>query len=134
MIKKISLTTALTILITGCSSIQLNPNANRIIASTNPAPRACHYLGQVVGNQGNYFTGGWTSNANLEEGAMNDLKNKANNLGANYVQIITSRAGITGSMGGSFNQDNGYVSGSSSQTNVTNVGNAYKCPPRVIGL
>ena len=132
--KKIILIAAITVIISGCSTIQLNQNAARVIASPNPAPKACHYVGQVIGNQGNAFTGKWTSNATLEEGAMNDLKNKASNLGANYVQIITNRAGVTGSIGGSYNQNNGMISGNTEQTNVTNVGNAYDCPPRSIGL
>jgi hypothetical protein len=115
----------------GCAAIVVNPQARKVIVSPNHAPKGCLYIDQVVGNQGNFFVGGYTSNAHLEEGAMNDLRNKANALGANYVQLISNRAGITGSMGGSY--DNG-VGGSSTQTNVTNVGNAYHCPPKLIGL
>ncbi|WP_298627912.1 DUF4156 domain-containing protein [uncultured Legionella sp.] len=125
---------ALTILITSCAAIPVDPQAARIVVSPDPAPKGCKYLGQVVGNQGNFFTGEYTSNRNLEEGAMNDLRNKANQLGANYVRLITNRAGVTGSMGGSFNQQGGYMSGSSAQTNVTNLGNAYRCPAKSIGL
>jgi hypothetical protein len=132
--KKLCLLAAITAVISSCSSIPMEPQSNRIIASPNPAPKACHYLGQVVGNQGNFFTGPWTSNRNLEEGAMNDLKNQASHLGANYVQLVTNRAGVTGSMSGSINNNGGYMSGSSEQTNVTNLGNAYNCPPRTIGL
>ncbi|KTC76999.1 DUF4156 domain-containing protein [Legionella brunensis] len=117
-------------LMSGCASIKLDPQANRIIASPNPAPKGCRYVGQVVGNQGNFFTGDWTSNKNLEEGAMNDLKNKASRLGANYIQLITNRAGNTGSISGF----DGNVSGHMSQTNVTNLGNAYLCPEKAIGL
>lgn len=119
-----------TVLISGCAAIPLDPQASHIVASPNPAPQNCKYLGQVFGNQGNFFTGEYTSNQHLEEGAMNMMKNKASRLGANYIQIISSRAGITGSLGGT----SGTISGSSSQTNVTNVGNAYRCPPKTIGL
>lgn len=118
------------VLLGGCASIKLDPQATRVIASPNPAPKACKYVGQVVGNQGNFFTGDWTSNAHLEEGAMNDLKNKASKLGANYIQMINSRAGNTGSASGY----NGSFSGHMSQTNVTNIGNAYICPAKTIGL
>ncbi|WED42306.1 DUF4156 domain-containing protein [Legionella cardiaca] len=118
------------VLVSGCASIKLDPQATRVIASPNPAPQGCKYLGQVVGNQGNFFTGDWTSNKNLEEGAMNDLKNKASRLGANYIQLITTRAGNTGSMSGF----DGNMSGHMAQTNVTNLGNAYLCPPKSIGL
>ena len=48
---------------------------------------------------------------------MNDLKNKAAELGANYVQIETDRAGNT--MSGGF----GYFEGQ--QTDVTLTGNAF---------
>ncbi|PJD91508.1 MAG: hypothetical protein CK424_06785 [Legionella sp.] len=135
--KKIAFIVTIASLISACSSILLEPGAAMVISSPNRAPKACKYLGQVTGNQGNFFTGAYTSNRNLEIGAMNDLKNQAYKLGANYIQIITSRAGISGSMGGGqgvFGAQNGYVSGHSSQTNITNVGNAYHCPPKLIGL
>src|SRR3990167_10296670 len=103
--KRFILLSTVTILIGGCAAIPVNQQASRIIASPNPAPKNCKYLGQVVGNQGNFFTGGFTSNRNLEEGAMNDMKNQAAHLGANYIQLITNRAGITGSSSGSFNQN-----------------------------
>lgn len=114
----------------GCAAIPLSPQANRVIASKSPAPKGCKYLGSLVGSQGGALVGAWTSNARLAEGAMNDLKNKASNMGANYVQIEGDRAGMTGS---------GYAdaySGSSSlqQTDVTFNGNAYRCDPREIGL
>ena len=130
--KNVSIVTiaSISILLGGCAAIPLEPQAHRIIASPNPAPKSCKYVGQVVGNQGNFFTGGYTSNPHLEEGAMNDMKNKANRLGANYIQLITNRAGNTGSFSGV----NGRIGGRSEQTNVTNVGNAYKCPPATIGL
>jgi len=120
----------LSIMLAGCAATPLIPQANRIIASPNPAPKNCKYVGQVVGNQGNFFSGSYTSNQHLEEGAMNDMKNKAATLGANYIQLITNRAGNTGSIGGS----NGIISGHSEQTNVTNVGNAYICPAKEVGL
>ena len=124
--KKIVAVAIVSILFSGCAAIPLDPQAHRIIASPNPAPNGCKYLGQIVGNQGNFFTGSYTSNPHLEEGSMNDMKNKANRLGANYIQTITNRASITGSIG--------RFSGRSEQTNVTNVGNAYKCPPASVGL
>jgi hypothetical protein len=114
----------------GCSAIKLNPNAHRVIATRTPAPKGCKYVGSVVGSQGGAFTGGWTSNKNLAEGSMNDMKNKAANMGANYVQIEADRAGVTGSGGGA----SGLGAGSLEQTDVTWNGNAYYCDPREIGL
>jgi hypothetical protein len=121
----------LLVLLSGCQAIPILPEANQVIASPNPVPQGCRYKGQVFGHQGNAFSGGFTSNRNLEVGAMNDLKNEALKLHANYVQIITSRAGITGSYS---TDGDGYGAGRSQQTNITNVGNAYSCPPRLIGL
>lgn len=106
--------------ITACSSIDLNDNAKGILVSRSAPPKGCEFVTQIAGNQGNFFTGMYTSNENLEVGSMNDLRNKAADQGANYVQLISDRAGVTGSGGGG-----GY---SSAQTNVTNLGNAYKCP------
>lgn len=116
--------------VVGCASQALNPQAAHVIVSPNGAPKGCKYAGQVVSNQGDFFTGAWTSNRNLEEGAMNDMKNQAANLGANYVQLINSRAGNTGSI----SSYNGDFSGSMQETNVTNIGNAYICKPSSIGL
>lgn len=132
--KKLFLIGSTALLINACASIQVAPEATRIISSPNPAPHGCKYLGQVVGNQGNFFTGAYTSNRNLEEGAMNDMRNKAAKLGANYIQLVTNRAGVTGSMSGSFDKNSSFISGSSQQTNVTNLGNAYLCTPKAIGL
>ena len=132
--KKLLSISALTIVISGCASIPAEPGAARVISSPNAAPKQCKFVAQVVGNQGNFFTGGFTSNRNLEEGAMNDIRNKAAKLGANYIQLVTNRAGITGSTSGSFSSHGGYMSGGSEQTNVTNLGNAYRCPPKSIGL
>jgi len=50
------------------------------------------------------------------------------------IFVMTVRAGVTGSMSGTFGHDNAHMGGSSQQTNVTNLGNAYRCPPVSIGL
>lgn len=132
--KQLVIISILAILLISCAAIKVEPGAARIIASPNPAPKGCKYLGQVVGNQGNFFTGGFTSNRNLEEGAMNDLKNQAARLGANYIQLVTNRAGVTGSMNGSLSSNGSFINGRSEQTNVTNLGNAYRCSPESIGI
>lgn len=123
-------TAASIMLFSACSAIQVKPGAERILVSKNAAPEGCKFLGLVVGSQGGAFSGGWTSNKNMSEGAMNDLKNKALALGGNYVQIETDRAGTTMSGGGFFGS--GGISGQ--QTDVTLTGNAYKCDPVKLGL
>ena len=90
----------------------------RTFPNTEPTGN-CTFLGEVTGSQGNFFTGGWTSNSNLETGARNDLKNQAYSMGGNVVVILTQRAGQTGSAY--------FGSGSSQQTNVTLSGTVYRC-------
>ena len=128
--KKVGFVLTLSLIIQGCSSIPLTPGAEKVIVTRNPAPKGCKFLGTVVGSQGNFFTGTYTSNKNLAEGALNDIRNKGLELGANYVQIETDRAGVTGS-GGSGSGGGAF---SSHQTDVTQTGNAYRCNPADIGL
>ena len=105
-------------MLTGCAAMELESGAQQVRIVTNE-PQGCQYLGEVTGNQGNLLTGGFTSNANLETGARNDMKNQAYKMGANTVQLLTNRAGQTGSFG--------QGSGAMEQTNVTYTGIAYKC-------
>lgn len=99
----------------GCSANELNANASRVRV-TNQEPKDCQFVGTVTGHQGNAFTGFYTSNTNLEQGAMNTIRNEAANLGADTLVILTQRAGVTGNWS---NQQ---------ETNVIITGSAYKCP------
>jgi uncharacterized protein YbjQ (UPF0145 family) len=106
----------------GCAATQLRPSAARVVVSRQPAPKSCKYLGTLIGEQGGALTGSFTSNKALAEGAVNDMKNKAADMGANYVVLEDSRAGPT-------------ISGANgAQTDVTHMGNGYACPPEEIGL
>ncbi len=102
-----------------CSSVAVQPQANGVRLTHNEPGKECTFLGDVTGSQGDFFTGAFTSNADLETGARNDLKNKAMNLGGDTIYILTQRAGQTGSYNDDF--------GGSQQTNVTLSGNVYKC-------
>ena len=104
----------------GCAATPINPGAESVRLTNNEPGKDCKFLGDVIGNQGNIFTGPWTSNANLEAGARNDIKNRAAAMGGNLVTILTQRAGQTGSYG--------QQGGSSQQTNVVMTGNVYRCP------
>jgi uncharacterized protein YbjQ (UPF0145 family) len=104
---------------TGCAATSLNPAAARVMVTKTPAPQGCVYIGSVVGEQGGAISGRYTSNANLAEGAFNDMKNKAYAMGANYVVLENSNAGNTVS------GDRNGMSGA--QTDVTHIGNAFKC-------
>jgi uncharacterized protein YbjQ (UPF0145 family) len=104
----------------GCAATSLNPGASRVMVTRAGAPAGCEYLGSVVGEQGGALTGKYTSNAHLAEGALNDMKNKAFAMGANYVVLEDTQAGST------LSGDRNSVSGQ--QTDVTHVGNAFRCP------
>lgn len=104
-----------------CASKPLNPEARLVKLTTVEPGTECQFLGDITGNQGDFFTGEFTSNQDLETGARHDLKNKAHQMGGNVVFLLTQRAGQTGS----FAWDLG---GSSVQTNVTLGGNVYFCP------
>lgn len=116
--------------VVGCAATKLSSSATDVVVSNgHKVPDGCKYLGQVVGNQGNEFTGSVTSNQNMAIGAMNDLRNKTAALGGNYVQLLTNQASVTGS-GGGFDD----LGGSIQQTNVTDIGNAYNCPESAINM
>lgn len=118
MIKRLlCLTTAL--LLASCAAKELNPAANKVHVSHSKPSGSCEYLGNVSGDQGNFLTGEYTSNRNLEVGAMNDLKNQAYAMGATHVELITNRAGQSGG------SNNGH--GFFSQTTTVLLGNAYRC-------
>ncbi len=110
--------------LSGCAAVPLKPEA-QTVRFLQSEPKGCKYLGEATGNQGNFFTGPWTSNANLETGARNRLKNKATEMGGNVIVLLTNRAGQTGSV----NEGTGH----SSQTNVTLTGTVYRCPASVLG-
>ena len=107
------------LLLAGCAAAPLKPGAEKV-RFLQTEPKGCKYLGEATGNQGNFFTGGWTSNANLETGARNQLKNRALEMGGNAIVVLTNRAGQTGSAAGG--------SGGLQQTNVVMTGTIYDCP------
>ena len=101
------------ILACSCSSIPILPGAERIeIVNELPNKSQYIFLGEVVGSQGTWITGDWTSNENLIIGARNELRNKALALGGDIVVIQSS------------DSTNAY--GSSGTTNTTIVGKVYK--------
>jgi hypothetical protein len=107
-------------IVSGCAATPINLGAERVRITNAEPGKECKFLGDVTGSQGNFLTGPWTSNENLETGARNDIKNKAAAMGGNVVAILTHWAGQTGSYG--------QYGWSSQQTNVVITGNVYRCP------
>ena len=56
------------------------------IVAADSTPQ-CTYLGEVIGSEGHWYTYLFVSNAGLTQGALNDIHNKANDLGATVVFI-----------------------------------------------
>ena len=98
-------------ILVGCAANSLRPEAQKVrLLSSDPGPQ-CKYLGDATGGQGNFLTGQYTSNAILQAGAINDLKNQAAAMGGNAVQILANSAGLD----------------SGSQVSVTSTGNVFFC-------
>lgn len=100
--------------LTGCAPIIAKPDAISVVVVTEkPNPNDCRLLGEVIGTQGNWFTGAYTSDKNLMIGARNDLRNATHEMGGNtvYIQNINN---------------SGHYS-SSGTVSSTVIGYAYKC-------
>jgi hypothetical protein len=68
--------------------------------------RKCKKLGEVIGSEGRWFNYLFISNKNLIQGALNDIKNQAYEVGADKVVVHKQVAFVT---------------------SVTIVGQAYDC-------
>ena len=76
-----------------CAPVQLHPDneAVRLIFYNEPGlaknlPQ-CAYLGPIVSSYGRWFNYLFISNADLTQGAIDDMYNEANKIGANVVYI-----------------------------------------------
>jgi Domain of unknown function (DUF4156) len=110
---KIAYLVVIVLMVCACSAISVRPGAELVRVTNREPGRECKFLGDVTGSQGNRFTGGFTSDANLETGARNDLKNQAFQLGGNVAYVLTQRESQTGN--------------SRDRKNVTLSGNVYRC-------
>jgi hypothetical protein len=108
------MTAALAVLLLGgCSAISTTQEGKSVELVTVKPPGKCKSLGDIVGSQGNWITGDYTSNKNLLIGARNDLRNQAAEMGGNYVWVQDS------------NNTNAW--GSTGTTNTTVLGVVYRC-------
>lgn len=94
-----------------CSTPSLTPQGAHVAVTRNAPPAGCAPLGYIVGEGGGTFGGAWVSNDTLIEYAMNDLRNKAGDMGATYVQSDPPQLG----------------NGKGTTTTVTITGTAYRC-------
>ena len=68
----------------GCAATQVSQQGAAVEIVTQK-PTGCRLIGEVVGSQGNVFSGDFTTDENLLIGARNDLRNKAAAMGGNVV-------------------------------------------------
>lgn len=97
--------------VSGCRTADLSKGAQSVSAGRNPPPQTCKSLGYLTGRGGGTFGGAYITNDKLVEYALNDLRNQAAELGANYVQHDPPAMG----------------SGDGTTTTVTVTGTAYQC-------
>jgi hypothetical protein len=111
-------------LLSACRTADLSGGGAKVATSQSApvdfgyVPSSCKSLGYLVGRGGGSFGGGLLTNESLVEYAMNDLRNKAAELGANYIQHDTPQLGVPG--------DDGATS------TATVSGTAYFCSRRVV--
>ena len=94
-----------------CSVPSLSPAGARVAVARTAPPDGCSAVGYLVGEGGGTFGGGAIANDQLIEYAMNDLRNKAAERGANYVQSDPPQLG----------------QGKGTTTTATVTGTAYRC-------
>ncbi len=97
--------------VAGCRTAALSAEARSVTASRNAPPPECEPKGYLTGRGGGTFGGGLVSNEDLIEYALNDLRNQAAELGANFIQHDPPQMG----------------SGDGTTTTVTMTGTAYQC-------
>jgi Domain of unknown function (DUF4156) len=85
--------------IPGAQTVRLYEDATSLVAD-------CTFLGEIIGSEGHWYNYLFMSNKNLAQGAINDIKNEAWNLGANSVHAHINLLFAT---------------------SVTIVGQAYRC-------
>lgn len=101
------------ILTSSCSPIQLHPDNKpvRLVfyneVKLSKVTPDCEYISPITSSYGRWYNYLFISNTNLTEGAIDDMYNKANEIGANVVYI---------------NNNIDFV------TSVTLLGQAYICP------
>jgi len=76
------------LLFVSCAATKLLPEASKIlIVNEKPDENVYVFIGEVVGSEGNYWSGDLTSNEELLIGARNKLRNEAFKLGGDIVYM-----------------------------------------------
>lgn len=108
----VTLTVILLLAGAGCAAKKVETQGMRVQYSFEKPEGTCKKIGDVVGTQGNWLTGGYTSNKNLLEGSINDMRNQAGAMGGTHIWIHQQH--LNTGMG-------------SNTVNSTVMGTVYKC-------
>ena len=92
----------------GCSTSPLLADASRVAITwdANDIQNTCERRGTLIGSQGSWYNFWLISDRDLTQGALNQLRNQAAELGANTVSLYSPP---------------------DFSTSVTLIGNAYYC-------
>jgi hypothetical protein len=114
---KLSLATLVLVLgcLPACTTAALSPAGADVAPTRDPLPPECETVGLLVGKGGGTFGGAYLPNDALIEYAMNDIRNKAADLGATHIRHDPPQLGM----------------GDGTTTSVTITGTAYSCPTSV---
>jgi Domain of unknown function (DUF4156) len=102
-------------LLPACKTAGLSPAGSAVAPTRDPLPPQCETLGLLTGKGGGTLGGAYISNENLIDYAMNDLRNKAADLGATHIRHDPPQLG----------------EGDGTTTSVTITGTAYACPSAI---
>lgn len=80
------------VLLTGCSSTsnKLSTAGQRVTFTDQQPAKECQMLGNVTGEQNNWFSGAGGGESSSLRGAANDLRNRAAEMGGNVIYGATS--------------------------------------------
>lgn len=86
---------ALSLAISGCVYRQLTPLGAQVRVTSNPeSVQGCELKGPVTGGDG--MNGGMAGQRAAEENANRELRNRAAEMGANVVLMVSATAGFSG--------------------------------------
>ena len=79
------------LLFSGCaflSPVALTKEANNVEISKNKPKQSCQYIAPIEATDSWLFVDMFTANDNLVQSAYSLIRNRANSLHANYVQVL----------------------------------------------
>ena len=87
--KKILFIFFLSFVLSGCSTTQLIKSADSLnIVFDKSAIKKCKILGEVIGSEGHWYNYLFITNSNLAQGALNDIRNKAQKMGGQTLSLF----------------------------------------------